>query len=110
MAAPQAPVQTGNPAGYLTQLCQHASKMGTSRLHRPRSHADGELPRVRHAEWSATHGAVTLNWGRWPMRAPPGTLTLRAEAGSEETLKRLQDSSPRAWRKSAGATAWRWSG
>ena len=91
MPASQATVQTGNPARYLTQLCQHASKMGTSRLHRPRSHADGELPRVRHAEWSATDGTVTLNWGRWTMRAAPGTLTLRAEAGSEENLKRLQD-------------------
>jgi hypothetical protein len=73
-------------------LCEHASKMGKRRLHRPRSHADGgEPPQVRHAEWSAIDGTVTLNWGQWTMHAAPGTLTLRAEAGNEENLKRLQD-------------------
>jgi hypothetical protein len=92
MPASQATVQTGNPGRYLTQLCQHASKMGRSRLHRPRSHADGgEPPEIRHAEWSATDGTVTLNWGQWTMHAAPGTLTLRAEAGTGENLRRIQD-------------------
>lgn len=92
MPASQATIQTGNPGRYLTQLCQHASKMGKSRLHRPRSHdGGGEPPQVRHAEWSATDGTVTLNWGQWTMHAAPGTLTLRAEASNEENLRRLQD-------------------
>jgi len=92
MPASQATIQTGSPGRYLTQLCQHASKMGTSRLHRPRSHAGGgEPPQIRHAEWSETDGTVTLNWGQWTIHAAPGTLTLRAEAGSEEDLKRLRD-------------------
>ena len=92
MPVSQATVQTQKPGRYLTQLCQHASKMGRSRLHRPRSHADGgEPPEIRQAEWSATDGTVTMNWGQWTMHAAPGTLTLRAEAGSQENLKRLQD-------------------
>jgi hypothetical protein len=92
MPASQATIQTQNPGRYLTQLCQHASKMGKSRMHRPRSHADSsEPPQVRHAEWSATDGTVTLNWGQWIMHAAPGTLTLRAEADIQENLKRLQD-------------------
>jgi hypothetical protein len=92
MPASQATIQTGNPGRYLTQLCQHASKMGKSRLHRPRSHAGGgEPPEIQHAEWSAADGTVTLNWGQWTVRAAPGALMLRAEAGSEENLQRIQE-------------------
>lgn len=92
MPASEATIQTGSPGRYLTQLCQHASKMGASRLHRPRRHADGgEPPQIRHAEWTETDGTVTLNWGQWTMHAAPGTLTLRAEAGNEEDLERLRD-------------------
>jgi hypothetical protein len=32
-----------------------------------------------------------MNWGQWTMQATPGTLRLRAEAGSEENLRRIQD-------------------
>ena len=92
MPASEATVETAQPGRYLTQMCQHASKMGTSRLHRPRSHSgDGAPPEIRHAEWSATDGTVTLNWGQWTMHAGAGTLTLRAEAGTRENLGRIQD-------------------
>ncbi|MCW2933226.1 MAG: hypothetical protein JWM19_4188 [Actinomycetia bacterium] len=92
MLTSEATVKTEHPGRYLTQLCKHASKMGGSRLHRPRSHAGGgEPPEMRRAEWSGTDGTVTLNWGQWTMHAAPGTLTLRAEAGSEENLRRIQD-------------------
>ncbi|MDQ2813286.1 MAG: DUF2218 domain-containing protein [Actinomycetota bacterium] len=92
MPASQATIWTGNPGRYLTQLCQHASKMGKSRLHRPRSHAGGgEPPQIEHADWTETDGTVTLNGGQWTMHAAPGTLMLRAEAGNDEDLKSLQD-------------------
>lgn len=91
MPASQATVETQHPGRYLTQLCEHASKMGRSRMHRPRGHAGGVPPEIRHAEWTGTDGTVTLNWGQWTMHAAPGTLTLRAEAGSEENLRRIQD-------------------
>jgi hypothetical protein len=38
-----------------------------------------------------TSEAIWVPWGQWIMRAAPGTFTLRAEAGSQENLKRLQD-------------------
>jgi hypothetical protein len=92
MLTSEATVETEHPGRYLTQLCKHASEMGGNRLHRPRSHAGGgEPPEMRGAEWSGTVGTVTLNWGRWTMHAAPGTLTLRAEADSEENLRRIQD-------------------
>jgi hypothetical protein len=92
MLTSEAAVETEHPGRYLTQLCKHASEMGGNRLHRPRSHAGGgEPPEMRGAEWSGTEGTVTLNWGRWTMHAAPGTLTLRAEADSEENLRRIQD-------------------
>ena len=92
MLAAEARVQTGLPARYLVQLCKHASKMGGHLRHRPRSHGSGDgPPEIQHAEWSDTDGTITLNWGQWTMQATPGTLTLRAEAGSEENLRRIQD-------------------
>ena len=92
MLTAEARVQTEHPARYLVQLCQHASKMGGHLRHRPRSHGGGDGPlEIQHAEWSDTDGTVTLSWGQWTMRATPGTLTLRAEAGSEENLRRIQD-------------------
>jgi len=92
MLTAEAAVDTKHPSRYLVQLCTHASKMGGHVPHRPRSHADGhEPPEMRHAEWTDTDGIVTLSWGRWTMHATPGTLTLRAEADSEENLRRIQD-------------------
>jgi len=46
---------------------------------------------VRRVECSATEGTVSLDWGRWTMRALPGRLTVRAEAADEENLRRIQD-------------------
>lgn len=92
MLTAEAHVQTEHPARYLIQLCQHVSKMGGHLRHQPRSHdGDGGPPEIRRAEWSETDGIVTLNWGELTMHATPGALTLRAEAGSEEDLRRIQD-------------------
>ena len=92
MPTAEAVVKTEHPDRYLAQLCKHASKMGGHLRHRPGSHADGATPpEIRHSESSATDGTVTLNWGQWTMHAAPGTLTLRAEADSEEHLRRIQD-------------------
>jgi hypothetical protein len=95
MLTAEAAVDTEHPSRYLVQLCTHASKMGGDAPHPPhrlRSHAGGdEPPLMRHAEWTDTDGIVSLSWGRWIMHATPGTLTLRAEADSEEDLRRIQD-------------------
>jgi len=91
MLTAEALVQTEHPARYLVQLCKHASKMGTTGRHRPRSHYSGGPPEIRRAECSGTDGVVILSWGQWTMQATPGTLRLRAEADSEEHLRRIQD-------------------
>jgi hypothetical protein len=91
MLAAEALVQTEHPVRYLAQLCKHASKMAGHLPHRPRGHNGGGPPEIRHAECSATSGIITLNWGRWTMQATPGTLRLRAEAGNQEDLQRIQD-------------------
>ena len=92
MPASEATVETRHPGRYLTQLRKHVSKMGGRRLHQPRGHpGGGPPPEMRHAEWSGTDGTVTLNWGQWTVHAAPGTLTLRAEADSEENLQRIKN-------------------
>ena len=95
MLTAEADVQTEHADKYLARLCGHAGKMGAAgpRLgHRPRAHARGGVPpEVRHVECSETEGAVSLNWGRWTMRAWPGRLEVRAEAADEERLRQIQD-------------------
>ena len=92
MLTAEATVETEHPSRYLVQLGQHAGKMGGHLRHRPLSHDGGaEPPEIRHAEWSETDGIVTLDLGRWTMHATPGELRLRAEADSEENLRRIQD-------------------
>ena len=91
MLTAEAVIRTEHPDRYLTRLCEHAGKMGQHLGRWPRRHGSGgEPPEVRHAEWSATGGAVTLNWGRWTVQAGPGTLTLRAEAADPDDLRRIQ--------------------
>jgi hypothetical protein len=91
MLTAEADVQTEQAARYLARLCGHAGKMGTVG-HRPRSHASGGAPpEIRHVECSETEGTVSLNWGRWTMRALPGLLAVRAEAADEESLRRIKD-------------------
>lgn len=95
MLAVEADIRTEHAARYLARLCGHAAKMGTAgrRLgHRRPSHARGDgPPQVRQVECSADEGTVSLDWGRWTMRALPGRLTVRAEAAGEENLRRIQD-------------------
>ena len=95
MLTAEADIQTEHAARYLARLCGHAGKMGTTGGrpgHRPPSHARGGAPpEVRHVECSETEGAVSLNWGRWTMRALPGLLAVRVEAADQESLRRIQD-------------------
>ena len=94
MLSTEADIQTEHGARYLARLCGHAGKMGAAghRLRRRRpSSAHGDTPpEVRSVECSETEGTVTLDRGRWTMRARPGRLTVRAEAADEESLRRIQ--------------------
>jgi hypothetical protein len=92
MPTAEATIQTERPDRYLAQLCGHAGKMGGHQHHLPGRHADGtSRPEIRNSEWSGADGTVTLNWGQWTMHAASGTLTVRAEADSEEHLRQIQD-------------------
>lgn len=98
MPAAQATITTGNAASYLTRLCTHAGKMGTAAQrmrirHRPRAHAQGggAPPQVQHIEQTPDEATITLDCGRWTLRAQPGQLTIRAEAPDQANLQRIQD-------------------
>ena len=91
-------IQTTDPARYITRLRRHTARMGERAHfsprhgHRPPGPGSPHTPpRVTKAEWSDTHGAVTMNWGQWTVQAAPGTLTVHAEAADQEHLQRIQD-------------------
>jgi hypothetical protein len=97
MPVAEAHVTTDRPSRYLVQLCQHASQMGRHRgiaqhlPRRPRSNSGGDgPPEILHADWSGTYGTVKMGWGTWTVRATGNTLTLRAEADTQEQLQRIQ--------------------
>lgn len=88
MPAAEARVQTSRPSRYLVQLCQHFSHKGRFLGHRRPAFLTPDLMSV---EWSENHGTVSFGWGQCTMQADPDTLILRAEAGDEEDLQRVQD-------------------
>jgi hypothetical protein len=92
MAVAEARIPTENASRYLARLCQHAGKMGTHLGHRPRGHAGGGAPpEILRAESSDDRGTLVLNWGRCTLQAADGMLTLRAEAGDQDSLARIQE-------------------
>jgi hypothetical protein len=94
MATAVAEVRTDRPSRYLVQLCRHASQLSRHRF--ALAHLAGEpkarqdMPAQIEAEWSDTHGVLSIDGGRCTLRATSDTLILRAEAGDEDTLHRLQ--------------------
>lgn len=89
MPTAEARIQTSQPSRYLVQLCRHAASIN----HKILRHAGRALmrPDIQQVEWSDTDGTLDLGWGRCTMHAGPGTLTVRAEAASEESLHRVQN-------------------
>jgi hypothetical protein len=93
----EAVIHTADPARYISRLRRHTGKMGGHThfrvRHDRRSPDPGGThtpPRVTHAEWTGTHGTVTMNWGNWTVQAAAGTLTVRAQAADGESLKQIQ--------------------
>lgn len=91
MLTAEAVIQTEHPDRYLARLSEHTSKMGHRAGHWRRHGSGGTPPVIVHSDWSATQGAVTLNWGQWTAQAGQGRLTLRAQAGDADDLRRIQD-------------------
>lgn len=92
MPTAEAHVRTERPTRYLDQLCRHAGRMRRHLHHRSGAHGgdDPQPPEVRQVEWSDTYGIVRLAGGQWTLRATEDTLILRAEAGTEHDLRRIQ--------------------
>jgi hypothetical protein len=92
MLASQAHVATERASRYLTQLCEHVSKMSAPTHHRPRGHSGGDAPpTVRHAEWSDSDGIIDFSWGRCTLWASGSELVLLVEAESQQNLQLVQD-------------------
>jgi hypothetical protein len=88
-------IPTANAAAYLARLCGHLSKLASASRppgHGPRLHARGtQLPAVLHAEHTHDTGTITLSSGQLTLHAAADQLTIRADAGSQENLQRIQD-------------------
>lgn len=92
MPASAAHVRTTRASRYLAQLGRHSSQLGQPALRQAPGHgADGGPPVPRHAGWTSTEAAIDFGWGRCTMRATSEALILRAEAGDQEQLQRIQD-------------------
>jgi hypothetical protein len=94
MPSAQTRIRTANAAGYLARLCGHLSKLSSASRppgHGPRLHARGGQPAVIAAEHTHDTGTVTLSWGQLTLHATDDELTIRADAGSQENLQRIQD-------------------
>ena len=94
MQTAEAHITTDHASRYLTQLCQHAGKMGQALTggRTPRSHQVGDArPPVLHVEWSDTIGTIRFGDGQCILQASDSALLLRVEAVTESALRRLQD-------------------
>lgn len=94
MPSAQTRIRTQNAAAYLARLCGHLAKLTAPRRfpgHGPQLHADGQPPAVLHAEYTRDAGTITLTWGQLTLHAAADELTIRADAGSQENLQRIQD-------------------
>ncbi len=103
MPAAEARVPTDRASRYLTQLCSHGQRMRLSALHRrgartSHGHVKGHErepgavpPQVREARATDTDGVIEFGWGRCVVHASATELVLRAEADSEEGLRRIKD-------------------
>jgi hypothetical protein len=90
----QTHIRTPNAAAYLSRLCGHLAKLGSSRRfagHGPRRHADGQPSGVLHTEHTRDTGTITLTWGQLTLHATADELAIRADAGNPENLQRVQD-------------------
>jgi hypothetical protein len=54
-------------------------------------HAGGQPPAVLHVEHTADAGTITLAWGQLRLRATARELVIRADAATEDDLRRIQD-------------------
>ncbi|HEY5990730.1 MAG TPA: DUF2218 domain-containing protein [Streptosporangiaceae bacterium] len=98
MLTAEARVETERASRYLTQVCQHVqsiySKRGPlshGRRRRLAGHAQGRPAEPPRVERTGTLGTVSFGDAAITLKADPGALILRAEAGGEESLQHAQE-------------------
>jgi hypothetical protein len=92
MPASRAHVPTTRASRYLTQLGRHGHHMSRGLLRRAAAHGDGSAPPgPRYSGWTGADGVIDFGWGRCTLHATGDALTLRAEAGDQQQLERIQD-------------------
>ena len=94
MPSAQTRIRTQNAAAYLARLCGHLAKLASPRRfpgHGLQPHAGGQPPAVLHAEHTRDSGTITLTWGQLTLHAAADELTIRADAGTQENLHRIQE-------------------
>ncbi|MEU4096315.1 DUF2218 domain-containing protein [Streptomyces sp. NPDC026673] len=91
MPIAEARVPTDHPSRYLARLCKQPGPMDGALALLIRLHGGGTRLRIRHAEWSGTHGTIDVGSGRCTLDAGPGSLTLRIEATDRDSLRDIQD-------------------
>ena len=102
MPSAQTRIRTPNAAAYRNRLCGHLAQLASPRLlpgHGPRLHAGGQPHAVPHAGHARDAGTITLTWGQLTLHATVDELTIRADAGSQENLQRIQDMTTSRLRK-----------
>jgi hypothetical protein len=90
----QTRIRTPNAAAYLARLCEHLAKLASPRRfpgHSLRPHAGDQPPAVLHTEHTRDAGTITLTWGQLTLHATAEELTIRADAGTQGNLHRIQD-------------------
>ncbi len=98
MLTAEAQVETERASRYLTQICQHVQsiyskrgRLSPGRGKRLAGHAQGRSGEPPRVEWTDTLGTVSFDDAAITLKADPGALILRAEAGSEESLQHAQE-------------------
>ena len=96
MPTAEAAVRTDRAARYLDQFCQHAGQVHRMRhrlSHGRAGATGGHLPGSGQVtvQRSDTQATIDFGWARCQLTAGNDTLTLRAEAGDEPMLQRVQD-------------------
>jgi hypothetical protein len=91
MLMAEAHIPTDQASRYLTQLCQHACKMGQHLSGGLSRHAAHVRQPVLHVDCSDTIGAIRFSDGQCILWATDGALLLSVGAPTENALRRLQN-------------------
>lgn len=114
MPAAEARIPTIRADRYLTQLCEHTSRLASTTGHRPRRHTahsgPDSPPKPRSVEHSGSEGTIDFGWARCTLTATDSVLILHGEADEpgrlEDLQQRLTQTLERIGRRDGLAVTW----